>query len=356
MTPFRYYQQQVESGLIRPDPQQQVVVEHLQRIYDDLLTQSRSGFLSRFRKRKPVKGLYVYGSVGVGKTFLMDCFYSCCEQRKLRMHFHAFLQRIHRELSAIQGQTDPLKKIARKIALEARVICFDEFFVANIADAMLLGGLFEALFAESVCLVTTSNVAPDDLYKEGLQRERFLPAITLIKQSTEVIAMLSHQDYRLSHSQRSPVYFSPLDEQAQQSMKSVFLRLAEGAKVAMGSVVVLGREIPARWHTDSMICFDFKVICGVPRSQNDYIEIAKRYHTVFVSEIPVLQSDQLNLTTAFIHLIDVFYDARVRLVLSAAASVECLYPVGKLRGEFARTQSRLIEMQSVDYFQHLSSL
>lgn len=218
---------------------------------------------------------------------------------------------------------------------------------------MLLSGLFGALFDEGLCLVTTSNVAPDDLYKEGLQRERFLPAIALIKRYTRVFAMASHQDYRLIHAQKESVYFVPLDDKARQMMKHSFLRLASGAKVSSGEIEVLGRKVATSWYTDSMIWFDFAEICGVPRSQNDYIEIAKCYHTVFISDVPILRADQLNLTTAFINLVDVFYDARVRLVISAAASIKDLYPQGKLKFEFARTESRLIEMQSVDYFESL---
>lgn len=356
MTPADYYQQQLDSGLIAPDSQQKSAVAALQRIYEALLARESRGFFSWLKKPKPVQGLYLWGTVGVGKTFLMDCFYLCYPYKKMRLHFHLFLQRIHQELKKIQGEVNPLTKIAKKIALESPVICFDEFFVVNIADAMLLGELFTALFKEGVCLITTSNVAPDDLYKEGLQRERFLPVIDLIKRHTKIFAMQLHKDYRLTYLEKDSIYFAPLNDQAEAAMKNTFLRLAKGAKVRTENISIFDRKIETHWHTDSIIWFAFQNICGIPRSQLDYIEIAKQYHTVFISNIPVLQADQLNLTTAFIHLIDVFYDAHVRIVISAAASIEGLYPKGKLQFEFARTRSRLIEMQSKDYFEQLSSL
>lgn len=356
MTPFDYYSQQLRSGLIHEDAQQREVMQILQQIYEQLLKaqQNKRHWLKRclsfFQSQKGIKGLYLWGSVGVGKTFVMDTFYLCCPFKKIRMHFHVFLQRIHEELKIAQGQINPLKSIARKLRHEAKVICFDEFFVSDITDAMILGELFQALFDEGICLIATSNTAPDDLYKEGLQRERFFPTIRAIKQKTTVYHMISHHDYRLTHLQKAGVYFFPLNHQSHTYMGQAFAHLAGDDVIAINDVEILGRMIKTIRHTSSMIWFDFKVICGVPRSQNDYIALAKRYHTVFVSDVPVLEPKQLNLTTAFIHLIDVFYDANVRVVLSAATDIEHLYPEGRLRFEFARTQSRLIEMQSSDYF------
>lgn len=354
MKPIEYFQQQIDAGLIQQDPQQLEVMQILQRIYDDLVEEQQKTprLLKRIIKKpqQTIKGLYAWGSVGVGKTFLMDCFYLCCPVKKMRLHFHVFMQRIHQELKLLQGEKDPLRKVAKKLIMEAKVLCFDEFFVTDIADAMILGELFDALFAEGICLITTSNVAPSDLYKEGLQRERFLPTIKLIKQHTTVFHMISHHDYRLTHLSQAGVYFTPLDHQSEVYMENAFQHLASGQEIIEGDIELFGRKIKIRKRTADIIWFDFKNICGVPRSQKDYIALSKQYHTVFISGIPVLKPNQLDLTTLFINLIDVFYDANVRLVVSAAADIEHLYPDGRLRFEFARTQSRLIEMQSTDYF------
>lgn len=356
LTPLDYYSQQLQAGLIQEDAQQLEVMQILQQVYLQLLAQERrqnqffSRWLTRFLKSSPVKGLYVWGSVGVGKTFIMDTFYLCCPVTKMRLHFHVFLQRVHAELKAIQGQINPLQKIAALFRSEARVICFDEFFVSDITDAMILGELFQALFAEGICLVTTSNVMPDDLYKDGLQRERFFPAIKAIKQNTTVYHMVSHHDYRLTHLHQAGVYFTPLNQQTEKYLENAFQHLAGDEAISESDIKILDRVVKTKKHTATMIWFDFENICGIPRSQNDYIVLAKRYHTVFVSGVPILQAKQLNLTTAFINLVDVFYDASVRMVISAAVDVEHIYPEGRLRFEFARTQSRLIEMQSTDYF------
>ncbi|OGO94628.1 MAG: cell division protein ZapE [Coxiella sp. RIFCSPHIGHO2_12_FULL_42_15] len=356
MTPFDYYSQQINAGLIQEDAQQREVIQRLQQIYEQLLKEQKREshwslrWLASFKKNTAIKGLYVWGSVGVGKTLIMDTFYLCCPVKKIRLHFHLFLQHIHAELKAIQGQVNPLKTIAKKIRREAKVICFDEFFVSNITDAMLLGELFQTLFEEGICLITTSNVAPDHLYKEGLQRERFLPAIQAIKQHTVVYHMISHHDYRLTHLQKAGVYFTPLNQQSKKYMENAFLHLAGDETIETTDVEVLGRQVKTIRHTQTMIWFNFVAICGIPRSQNDYIALAEQYHTVLVSDIPILVPNALNFTTAFINLIDVFYDANVRVVISAAADIEHLYPEGRLRFEFARTQSRLIEMQSTDYF------
>lgn len=352
ITPKHYYQQHLEAGLIQADPQQAEVIEILDAVYQDLLknARSQSSSFKWFRRKKVVKGLYVWGSVGVGKTFLMDSFYSCYPYKKLRLHFHKFLERIQAELAAVQGQENPLQIIAKKIASEADVLCFDEFFVSNIADAMVLGELFTALFAEGCCLVTTSNVAPDDLYKDGLQRERFLPAIKAIKENVRVYHMISHHDYRLTHLRQAGVYFSPLTQQTSRYMENAFEHLVEGLQVSTDNVSLHGREVDTVKHAEGIVWFEFEKICGVPRSQHDFIEVSKNYHTVFVSDLHVLQPGQLNLTTSFINLIDVFYDAGVRIVISAETDIEHLYPQGQLKFEFARTQSRLIEMRSDEYF------
>src|SRR3990167_987317 len=228
MTPLHYYQREVEAGLIKKDPQQLAVIQLLQDIYTQLVKQSRTGkgFLCRlthhFQLSKPIHGLYLWGSVGVGKTFMMDTFYHCLPIHKMRYHFHQFMQYVHQELTQLQGQKNPLQIIAKKLSREAKILCFDEFFVSNIADAMLLSGLLEAIFQQGICLVTSSNIRPDDLYKNGIQRENFLPAIDLLKKYTTIFHMISHHDYRLEHVTQAGVYFTPLGQQADDNMEKSF--------------------------------------------------------------------------------------------------------------------------------------
>jgi cell division protein ZapE len=356
MTPLAYYQQQIDSGLIEKDPQQREVVLELQSIYHNLLkqnhaTKSRLGaLLQPIMRSQNIKGLYVWGSVGVGKTFLMDLFYNCLPIKKMRSHFHQFMREIHAQMKQLQGIENPLDRIAKKIAEETRVLCFDEFMVDDIADAMILANLFKALFANRICLIASSNVHPDNLYKHGLQRELFLPAIELIKQNTRVFHMISHHDYRLIHTNQAGVYFTPLGTQAEMNMEKCFARFSQHQPASSAAIELLGRPVNIRKQAGDTIWFDFFALCDIPRSQNDYLELAKNYKTVLISNVPIIQPNQNNLITAFIHLIDIFYDARVRVIISAAADVEALYPEGRLRFAFARTQSRLIEMQSADYF------
>jgi cell division protein ZapE len=361
MTPSEYYQQQLDSGLIHPDSQQKEVNESLNKIHHELIQREKGGqsllarLTAKWHHRKPVNGLYVWGSVGVGKTLLIDAFYSCTPVPKLRMHFHAFIQMIHEKMRALEGHENPLILVATEIAKTAHLICFDEFFVSDIADAMILAGLFGALFTEGVCLVATSNIKPDDLYKEGLQRDRFLPAIELIKQNTTVFHMASHHDYRLDHDTQANAYFSPLGIDAEKQLQLVFNHLTQDQAQQSTKFSLLGRSVSSRRRTESTIWFDFNVICGVPRSQRDYLALSKLYHTIFVSNIPIIKSHQDNLITAFINLIDVFYDTHRRLVISAETEIEQLYPAGKLRFAFARTQSRITEMQSLDYFNQIEN-
>ncbi len=352
MTPLEYYQQQIDSGLIQEDAQQYDAIKRLDTIYHGLIKQEKQQHKwFSFKKNTLVKGLYLWGSVGVGKTFLMDCFYSCVPVKKIRTHFHKFLQRIHDELKLVQGESDPLKLIAKKIASETQVLCFDEFFVSDIADAMILAGLFRALFQQGICLITSSNVRPDDLYKEGLQRERFLPAIKLIKRYTTELHMISHHDYRLTHVRQAGIYFTPLNATAEKSLETAFQHLSDGKDVYTDALELFGRTIQYRKRTDKIIWFDFIDLCDVPRSQKDYLALSRDYKIVFISNIPVIKPREHNLITAFINLIDVFYDAQTCVVISAAVDIEELYPEGQMTFEFARTQSRLIEMHSDDYFQ-----
>jgi cell division protein ZapE len=353
MTPLNYYKEQVAKGIIFEDPEQLAAMQHLNRVFLDLLDESkrRNRFFSFLQKPRLVKGLYLWGGVGIGKTFMMDCFYHTLPfSNKMRMHFHQFMQRIHDLLAKHQGESDPLQAIAKELAKKTMVLCFDEFYVSDITDAMLLGRLFKALYAEGVTLVATSNVAPDNLYKNGLQRSQFLPAIALLKENTEVMHIPTVIDYRLRHLKEAGVFYTPLDATAQLNMEKTFAMLTQGEVVETTPISIYNRLISVVKRTQDVIWFDFKEICRVPRSQKDYLAIAKEYRTVFVSDIPVIQPTEKDTICLFISLVDVFYDARVRLVISAAEPVELIYNRGYKTLEYTRTNSRLLEMQSVDYF------
>lgn len=359
MTPLQCYQQDLAMGGIMPDPLQADTILHLQRVYDELLDaeQSAQNIGNRLlktiglqRKKEPVKGLYLWGGVGIGKTYLMDTFYNCLKtKRKMRMHFHRFMQLIHAELKIKQGEKDPLILIAKDIAKQTKVICFDEFFVQDIADAMILGNLFKALFAEGVSLVATSNVEPDELYRNGLQRALFLPAIALIKQYTEVLHLASDRDYRLRNLDAAGVYFCPLDLDAQAKMHDSFESFARGAGEVNAVITIDERPIKAVRAAHHVIWFEFNELCSTPRSQTDYIEIAKSYQIVLVSNIPRILPDQESRVAYLINMVDVFYDAAVKLIWSCEVPIEQLYVEGRYTFEFRRTISRLEEMQSKEY-------
>lgn len=353
MTPITYYQQKITAGEIIADDEQLRVLQKMEQLQKAILAEERKrkNLLKIFRKPHLVKGLYLWGGVGIGKTFLMDCFFKTLpSKRKLREHFHVFMRRIHDALVQHQGEKDPLKIIAKELAQKYAVICFDEFFVSDITDAMLLGRLFKALFANGVCLVATSNVAPDDLYKNGLQRLNFLPAIKLIKESTTVIHLPTNIDYRLRHLKEAGVFYTPLNEEAQQNIKQSFSALTKGQEVLTSPILINDRIIKVISVSDDTVWFDFAEICSVPRSQLDYLEIAKKFKNVFISNIPAIQEKEKDRIALFITLIDVLYDARIRLVASASEPVDQLYQRGHMIMEYARTHSRLLEMQSEDYF------
>jgi len=353
MTPRNYYQEQCAAGKITEDAEQLKVIAALEHVYVELVAEhaKRTSWTSLLRHHRLIKGIYLWGGVGVGKTFLMDCFYSTLPfKQKLRMHFHQFLQRIHHDLTVHQGEADPLQVIAKEIAKETMVLCFDECFVADITDAMLLGRLLKALFIQGVCLVTTSNIAPDDLYKNGVQRLQFLSAIEMIKDNTVVMHIPSAVDYRLRHLREAGVFYSPLDQAAAENMEKTFAVLTTGKVVDELPIQIYGRSIPIRKKTQDTIWFEFVDICHIPRSQNDYLAIAKQFKTVFISDIPVIAPDDRDQITLFINLVDVFYDAKIRLVISAAEPVPELYSRGYKILEYERTNSRLLEMQSTDYF------
>lgn len=356
--PLARYHADLRQAAFSPDPGQEAVVLELQRLYEALLaTPSTSGWGQRLRQAfglpapaQSVQGLYLWGGVGRGKTYLMDCFYDSLPfAAKRRTHFHRFMSQLHAELKQLAHQSDPLKLIAKQLANEVRVLCFDEFFVSDITDAMLLGTLFEALFAHHVTLVATSNVPPDELYKNGLQRERFLPAIAQLKQHTKVVHMPDGQDFRLRALHSAPVYYTPLNESAERNLTCRLQQLAPQAAIRPGELNVLDRAISTRAMTDNIVWFDFAVLCDGPRSQQDYLEIASCFDTVIVSNIPIFDPSLENQARRFINLIDVFYDRGVKLILSAAAAPTQLYQGEKLAFEFQRTASRLLEMQSQEY-------
>lgn len=362
MTPLERYQADLRRSDFSHDPAQEMAVMKLQDLYDRLLQVSapqNNKFFSRFRSKlkkpkaiEPVKGLYFWGGVGRGKTYLMDAFYDALPfEQKMRAHFHRFMRRVHQELKSLEGAKNPLSIVADKIAAEARVICFDEFFVSDITDAMILAGLFEQLFSKGVSLVATSNIVPDGLYKDGLQRARFLPAIALINQHTEVVNVDGGVDYRLRALEQAELYHWPLDAEADKSLLTSFNSLNPDAEHSEENAVISieGRDIPVRLVSDDVAWFDFAALCDGPRSQNDYIELAREFHAVLLSNVPQMSVATDDMARRFINLVDEFYDRNVKLVVSAAVSLESLYQGGRLDFEFERTQSRLLEMQSHDY-------
>ena len=358
MTPAERFQRETLRTDFVVDVAQQKAVEQLQALFDTLLAaREERGAWHRLKRifpgakpLEPVEGLYLWGPVGRGKTFLMDLFYECLPfEDKLRSHFHRFMHGVHARLKQIENKSDPLEYVANKITARTSIICFDEFFVSDIADAMILGKLFEILFDRGVCLVATSNVAPDELYQDGLQRQRFLPAIELLKRHTKIVSVAGHTDYRLRELEKAEIYHSPLDEEADENLERYFNRIAPELGSIGQTIEVEGRGIYTRRHADGVVWFDFQDICDGPRSQNDYIEVARCYQTVLVSNIPILDEQLEDQSRRFIALVDEFYDRNVKLIVSAAAPLEALYRGKRLSFEFQRTRSRLEEMRSRTY-------
>ncbi len=359
-TPLARYQQDLQREDFNFDPAQRAAVEKLQALYEALLAQpepAKAGLLSRLLKKPqppktPVTGLYFWGGVGRGKTYLMDCFFDSLPfEQKMRAHFHRFMRRVHQELKTLDGQKDPLNIVADRIASEARVICFDEFFVSDITDAMILATLLQGLFERGVSLVATSNIVPDGLYKDGLQRARFLPAIALLKQHTEVVNVDGGVDYRLRALEQAELYHSPLDDQAEASLHSSFQSLVPdiNAVELNRALEVEGRPIPVKAVAEDVVWFEFTALCDGPRSQNDYIELAREYHAVLISNVPQMSVKIDDQARRFINMVDEFYDRNVKLVVSAAVPLAQIYAGGRLSFEFERTTSRLLEMQSHEY-------
>jgi cell division protein ZapE len=344
------YDKAIARAEIHDDPLQRKVLQSLQRI----LNEQRWRSVIFWRRRRPktlIKGLYLHGPVGGGKTFLMDLFFQQAKTpKKSRVHFHEWMSQIDAQLRRLQGHTDPLTVIARQCAQTTRLLCIDEFFVDDIATAMILAGLVPLLLQAGIVLVITSNTPPDQLYWEGLQRLRFIPVITLLKQYCEVLDLMQLHDYRLGRTPLETAYLHPLNAQTTAKMTEQFAAMA-GHLQAATVVNVQNRDISVVGYSDGAVWFQFDKICRVPRSQLDYLEIARRFHTVFVSDVPQLSADDTVGALLLTHLIDVMYDHRVRLVISAEVPIDELYLAGEMSMSFQRTRSRLQEMQSVDYLQ-----
>lgn len=367
LSPVELYHRSIESGEVLADPAQKVVVELLDELYCQVMARSpkSTGFLGRVLGKwmpktssSKVLGLYVWGGVGRGKTMMMDMFFSALPaERRQRMHFHRFMRRVHDSLGRHGGQANPLLKVADEIASAGDVLCFDEFFVSDIGDAMILGEVMRALFQRNVTLIATSNVEPANLYKNGLQRSRFLPAIDEIYGHCNVHEIDQGQDFRLRALQQAKLYHFPLGAEATQSMQVNFSALAAEHEKANVALRIENRSIEALKVAGDVAWFEFPSICEGPRSQNDYIELATLFTTVLVSNVPLLDASREDAARRFISLVDEFYDRRVKLIVSAQESITDLYQGQRLTFEFERTQSRLLEMQSETYLSepHIAS-
>jgi len=353
----RYRDTLTRQGL-QSDPAQETAIRALQRTAGELDGGSTpAGWLNLVRQKlsnrtntNPVRGVYLWGGVGRGKTFVMDMFFDALPfDEKLRFHFHRLMYRVHKRLRKLQHLEDPLQTIADEFSEQARVICFDEFFVSDIADAMILGKLLTALFERQVTLVATSNIAPDNLYHDGLQRQQFLPAISLIKQHTNIVELNGDTDYRLRVLEQAEIFCSPLDDAADRNLASYFSRIAPGPGTADQPIEIHGRNIMTRQRADGIAWFDFQALCDGPRSQDDYIEIARCFQTIILSAVPMMDESRDAQARRFIALVDEFYDRRVNLIISAETGITGLYTGTRLTMEFQRTSSRLLEMQSTDY-------
>ncbi len=346
------YEAELANRGYTTDPAQQRAVEALERCASEWgrFRQARSNALKKLINRPPVpRGVYMYGGVGRGKSFLMDCFYNAVPlRRKTRLHFHEFMREVHRELADLQGTVNPLDVLGERMSKRYRLICFDEFHVADITDAMILHRLLQALFDNGVGFVTTSNFRPDDLYPDGLHRDRILPAIALLNERLEVLNVDDGTDYRRRTLEHVRLYHTPLGPQADADMDCAFTELAESHDEAT-TLHIERREIKARRKAGGVVWFDFKALCGGPRSQNDYLEIASQFHTVMLSDVPHMPVRMASEARRFTWLIDVLYDRRVKLIMSAAVPPEQLYTEGPLAHEFPRTVSRLTEMQSSQF-------
>lgn len=346
-----YHRTLAERGY-RSDPAQLRAVDALERCEREWADYKarRGNALAKLIARPPIpRGVYMHGGVGRGKSFLMDCFFQSVPlTRKTRLHFHEFMREVHRELQELKGTVDPLDELGRRIARRFRLICFDEFHVADVTDAMILHRLLEALFANRVSIVATSNFHPDALYPNGLHRDRILPAIALLKAKMEIVGVDNGTDYRQRTLEHVKLYHTPLGPDADAAMALAFDELAE-TRDEEPVMHIEQREVQARRRAGGVVWFDFKTLCGGPRSQNDYLELAARFHTVLLSDVPQMPPRLASEARRFTWLVDVLYDRRVKLIVSAAVPPQDLYLEGPLAHEFPRTVSRLAEMQSAEF-------
>jgi cell division protein ZapE len=355
MSLLELYRRQLRDGGLVEDPEQTLAAEQLELVRSALIAAGplpAGGWLARLRgaRRPPVRGIHLWGDVGRGKTWLLDLFFhSLPFPDRRRWHFHRFMQAVHEGLTRLKGSANPMERVAARLMEGARVLCLDELVVIDIGDAMLLAQLLRALFDQGVTLVTTSNAEPDDLYKDGIQRASFLPAIALLKRHTTVVRLRGDVDFRLRYLEQVPVYLTPSGPPADRRLAEEFGRLAPEAAEADGILEVHGRPVRFRRRADDCAWFDFEALCGPPRSQNDYIELARCHHTVVLSDVPVLDGSADDKARRFVHLVDELYDRGVKLILSAAAPPDRLYCGERLAFEFRRTASRLQEMQSREY-------
>jgi cell division protein ZapE len=364
--PLEWYWHFQQRNDFQTDTEQLRVLEQLERLFEELeeYRQYRAGRINRLvtnlgAGRRPPRGMYIWGGVGRGKSLMMDAFFKVCRhRRKRRVHFHEFMREVHARMRVLSGTEDPLDVISTEIAKELRLLCFDEFHVSDIADAMILKRLLELLVAKGVVFVMTSNYPPQELYPNGLQRARFLPAIDVILRELDVVALGGGTDHRRRILESMQVYYMPPGEEADARLADFFEAVTKASYVQDGTLEVGGRPVPFRRRAKGVIWLEFAALCADARSQLDYLEIAAAYHTVLVSGVPQLTPAQTDIVRRLTWLVDVFYDQRVRLVMSAqvepedlvAPSAEQTGPGRMVRGEFARTASRLREMQSRDYF------
>ncbi|WP_433690726.1 cell division protein ZapE [Kosakonia cowanii] len=364
LSPTSRYLTALKEGSHQPDDVQKEAVTRLDTIYQQLIaeqepTQQSGGLMAKFSKllgkrdsasREPVRGLYMWGGVGRGKTWLMDLFYhSLPGERKQRLHFHRFMLRVHEELTSLQGQSDPLEIVADRFKAQTDVLCFDEFFVSDITDAMLLGGLMKALFARGITLVATSNIPPDELYRNGLQRARFLPAIEAIKQFCDVMNVDAGIDYRLRTLTQAHLWLSPLGEETAQQMDKLWLALAGAARSHAPELEINHRPLATLGVENQTLAVSFATLCVDARSQHDYIALSRLFHTVMLFDVPVMTTLMENEARRFIALVDEFYERHVKLAVSAAAPLHEIYQGERVKFEFQRCLSRLQEMQSEEY-------
>ncbi|WP_447885767.1 cell division protein ZapE [Serratia fonticola] len=365
-SPLSRYQQALEAGEYQADAVQRQAVTQLDRIYQALQqlpasaaanAGKRRNLLSRWlgkseetTTQRPVQGLYMWGGVGRGKTWLMDLFFhSLPGDRKLRLHFHRFMLRVHEELTELQGQENPLEIVADGFKAQTDVLCFDEFFVSDITDAMLLATLLQALFARGITLVATSNIIPDNLYRNGLQRARFLPAIDLINEYCDVMNVDAGIDYRLRTLTQAHLYLTPLNQQTQDTMDHIFLKLAGHAGEEAPVLQINHRPMPTLRAVEGVLAIDFHTLCEEPRSQLDYIALSRLYHSVMLYNVRIMGPLKENTARRFLALVDEFYERHVKLVIAAEASMFEIYQGEQLKFEFQRCLSRLQEMQSEEY-------